>query len=156
MEPLDGISSSDAAALIRVVTRMALRWCATPADAEDVAQEAILRLLTQRRPPENVLPWLFVVTRRIAHRLRLRGMTRTDAELMYGARCRWVADDCDALLDVSKVLSRLAVRDRALLGCVVEGMGSSEIASTFHCHVRDVGQMVSRARRKANRLRNSR
>src|SRR5438270_6898133 len=38
----------------------ARQWCAAP---EDVVQEAFLKLVTQRRMPRNVVPWLFRVVR---------------------------------------------------------------------------------------------
>jgi DNA-directed RNA polymerase specialized sigma24 family protein len=38
----------------------ARQWCATP---EDVVQEALLQLVTQRRRPDNVLGWLYRVVR---------------------------------------------------------------------------------------------
>src|SRR5262249_25386880 len=41
----------------------ARQWCAAP---EDVVQEAFLKLVTQRKPPEHVLPWLYCVVRNAA------------------------------------------------------------------------------------------
>jgi RNA polymerase sigma factor (sigma-70 family) len=38
----------------------ARQWCAAP---EDVVQEAFLKLVAQRRPPEQVVPWLYRVVR---------------------------------------------------------------------------------------------
>ncbi len=38
----------------------ARQWCAAP---EDVVQDAFLKLMTQRRPPNNVVAWLFRVVR---------------------------------------------------------------------------------------------
>lgn len=38
----------------------ARQWCACP---EDVVQEALLKLVGQRRPPDNLLPWLYRVVR---------------------------------------------------------------------------------------------
>lgn len=41
----------------------ARQWCACP---EDVVQEAFLKLVEQKRPPANVLPWLYRVVRNAA------------------------------------------------------------------------------------------
>ncbi len=41
----------------------ARQWCAAP---EDVVQEAFLKLVTQKRPPRNVVAWLYRVVRNAA------------------------------------------------------------------------------------------
>ena len=38
----------------------ARQWCAAP---EDVVQEAFLKLVAQRQPPDNPLAWLYRVVR---------------------------------------------------------------------------------------------
>jgi RNA polymerase sigma-70 factor (ECF subfamily) len=38
----------------------ARQWCASP---EDVVQTAFLKLVSQRTPPDNLLPWLYRVVR---------------------------------------------------------------------------------------------
>lgn len=155
MESRDGGSKedSDPAHLVRMATRMARRWCESPSDAEDVAQDAIVLLLRQASQPLNVASWLYVVTRRLAHRQHLRSRARLDAEHEYGCGRRSTPGDRDATLEAKRILARLAWRDRRLLGFVLEGALSREIAAAFGCQVRDVGQMVSRARRKAQRIR---
>jgi RNA polymerase sigma factor (sigma-70 family) len=147
------LSTEDPARLVRAAVRMASRWCGSRADAEDVAQEAIIRLLRQRRRPLNLASWLFVVTRRLSNRHRLRSLARARAELTFHRGRRCVEDDHDVALDVRVVLSRLCTRDQKLLLSVAEGTSSREIANAFGCHVRDVGQMVSRARKRAKRIR---
>jgi DNA-directed RNA polymerase specialized sigma24 family protein len=110
-----------------------------------------VRLLGQTAPPDNVVGWLYVVTRRISNRQRLRTLTRRSVESSYRSAVCTRADP-DLLLDARSILERLPPRDRRLLLLVVEGMGSTEIAQEFACSVRDIGQMVARARRKARRL----
>jgi RNA polymerase sigma factor (sigma-70 family) len=139
------------AALLDLARRMASHWCRGLDEAHDVAQEAILRLLRSGAQPENPAAWLYVVTRRLAHRRHSRDLARVDAELAFAARAQR-RPDLDLWIDVGSVVSRLGERDRELLTQVVLGAVSSEIAARFGCHVRDVGQMVSRARRKARRL----
>jgi RNA polymerase sigma-70 factor (ECF subfamily) len=41
----------------------ARQWCAAP---EDVVQEAFLKLVAQKRPPESPVPWLYRVVRNAA------------------------------------------------------------------------------------------
>ena len=38
----------------------ARQWCATP---EDVVQDALLKLVAQKKPPDRVVPWLYRVVR---------------------------------------------------------------------------------------------
>lgn len=129
-----------------------MQWSESPADVEDVAQEAVIRLLSQPRAPDNAVAWLYVVTRRLSHRQRRKHASRLTAEEAF-ARCVLPSPDPDVLLDLSSLLSQLGARDQRLLTRVVEGAFSAELALEFGCHVRDVGQMVSRARRRARRAR---
>jgi RNA polymerase sigma factor (sigma-70 family) len=146
--------SDDSSLLIRTALRMARRWCGSPADAEDIAQEALILLLRQPRRPANLPAWLFVVTRRLSHRHRMRALARVNAEAVFDGGRVTAAQDHELTIDVRLVIARLGVRDQKLLLALVEGAVSSEIASAFGCRVRDVGQMVSRARKKALQLRN--
>lgn len=155
MESRDGGTKDEEvpASLVRTAAHMARRWCDSPADAEDVAQDAMVLLLRQLRRPVNPVAWLFVVTRRLSHRNRLRSRARLDAEQVYGISRARPGPDCDLALEARGILSRLTQRDRKLLLWVLEGTSSREIATAFGCQVRDVGTMVSRARRKAKRIR---
>jgi len=136
--------------------RMALRWCRCFADAEDVAQEAILQYFEQRAPPLNPPAWLFVVTRRLCHRRSLRDRVRARAEEVYLLERSPAPAAPDLLIDVDAILQRLAPRDRRLILRVLEGALSREIAVEFDCKVQDVGQMVARARDKSRVLFNER
>jgi RNA polymerase sigma-70 factor (ECF subfamily) len=55
-ELLGRLMDEHAAALVLY----ARQWCAVP---EDVVQEAFLKLVTQKIPPDNVVPWLYRVVR---------------------------------------------------------------------------------------------
>jgi RNA polymerase sigma factor (sigma-70 family) len=143
------LSDQDIAELLVVARRFASRWCRSPADAEDVAQEAVVRLLGQRSFPSNVRAWLFVVIRRLAGRLRVREVTRLRAESFFLAHRRCALSDVVLHVEVARVLTSLSHRDSRLLLRVLEGVRSAEIAREFGCHTRDIGQMVARARLKA-------
>src|SRR5438477_7563292 len=45
------------------LTLYARQWCATP---EDIVQEALLKLVTQRSTPAQPVPWLYKVVRNAA------------------------------------------------------------------------------------------
>ena len=140
--------------LLALARRLARRWCSTAADAEDAAQESILRLWSCGDSPRNVVSWLAVVTRRLCNRDRLRREIRRGAEEAF-TRLHAPAQDTllDLLLDVDRILDQLPERDRRLLQYLTEGHQTREIASALHCAPGDVGQMVSRVRSKARRLR---
>lgn len=140
--------------LLTIARRMARRWCSTAADAEDAAQESILRLWLLRDPPRNAVTWLAVVTRRLCNRDRLQQKTRSRAEEAFAA-ARAPAHEAlhELLLDVDRIVDQLSDRDRRLLQYLTEGYQTREIASALHCAPGDVGQMVARVRSKARRLR---
>jgi RNA polymerase sigma factor (sigma-70 family) len=140
--------------LFATARRLAALW-GPPGDVDDVAQEAVVRLLRQPVLPGNPGAWLYVVTRRIANRARLRTLARLTAESLYERDVRGTRDP-DLFMDIHSILERLPPRDRRLLLLVVEGVGSADIAREFGVQVRDVGQMVSRARRKARKLMDAR
>lgn len=145
--------------LLASARRMARRWCATTADADDIAQEAIIRLWSSPEQPRNAVTWLAVVTRRLCNRLRYRARARMEAEEAYG--CGAARDGTrppapEVLLDVERILRRMKERDRRLMLRVIEGRLTGEIASELGCGSRDVGQMVARARGKARKLRDRR
>ena len=155
--PVAGFSDESLHHYLLTARRMALRWCRTHADADDVAQDAVLRLLAEKQPPANIPAWLFVVTRRLCNRVRLRDLARQSAELQSWPPAGGSSDPpVELRLDLQSILARLGPRDRRLILRVIAGEVSSAIAVEFGCRERDVGQMVARARRKARLLRQRR
>jgi RNA polymerase sigma-70 factor (ECF subfamily) len=133
------------------VFRFALAWTNDWAAAEDLAQEAYLRLWDHRRSidwTETVLPWLFVTTRRLAtdrfRRLsrRLRGVASTaPATLDPDVHVRW--------LDVAAALGGLSPLERsALVMTTVEGLSYDEAATAIGTTAGALRAAVSRARTK--------
>ena len=138
----------------RLARKMASRWCRADSDAEDAAQEVLLRLIRQRVQPENEVAWLYVVTRRVCNRMRLGAEQRSRAEQLYAdGRCAPSAPS-DLAIHVGGILHELPARDRLVLELVMGGVKAREMAPLLGCKTRDVGQLVMRARRKARRLRN--
>jgi RNA polymerase sigma factor (sigma-70 family) len=142
--------------LLTIARRMARRWCATDADADDAAQEAIVRLWSSRTPPRNPITWLAVVTRRLCNRERVQQAIRSRAEEAFAASgAPAQAALHDLLIDLDRIAGSLTERDRHLLRFMVAGHQTSEIAEALDCSAQDVGQMVSRVRSKARRLRDN-
>ena len=131
------------------VFRFALAWTNEWTAAEDLAQEAYLRLWNQRarldwsRP---VLPWLLVTTRRLAtdrfRALRRRLLpTSQPATLDQAVQARW--------LDVCAAMAELSPLERtALVMTAVEGATYEEAGRVLGTTAGALRAAVSRARTK--------
>lgn len=133
------------------VFRFALAWTNDWTSAEDLAQEAYLRLWNHRggidwsRP---VLPWLLVATRRLATD-RFRAMRRRLLAPTHAA----AADNDPALrtrwLDVSAAMSNLSSLERtALVMTAVQGATYEEAGLVLGTSAGALRAAVSRARAK--------
>jgi RNA polymerase sigma-70 factor, ECF subfamily len=134
------------------VFRFALAWTNDWAAAEDLAQEAFLRLWDHRRAidwNETVLPWLLVATRRLAtDRFRqLRRRLTSRSALMGGpsldpaVHARW--------LDVAAAMNALSPLERsALVLTTLEGHTYDEAAVALGTTAGALRAAVSRARAK--------
>ncbi len=70
------------------------------AQAEDVVQEALVALLSERRPPDNPLAWLYRTVRNGAIDVaRANTRRRRREQLVAKARQEWFDSRPDALLD---------------------------------------------------------
>ena len=131
------------------VFRFLLAWTNDPAAAEDLAQEAFVRLWLHRAALDwerPVLPWLLVTGRRLAtdrfRALRRRLVVRTAAPMFDElGRVRW--------LDVQARLAALSALERTtLLMTAVEGWSYAELADATGTTDGALRAAVSRARRK--------
>jgi RNA polymerase sigma-70 factor, ECF subfamily len=131
------------------VFRFALAWTNDWAAAEDLAQEAYLRLwshgaqLDWNRP---VLPWLLTTTRRLAtdrfRAIRRRVLPTTQpASLDPALRARWL-DVCAAMADLSPL------ERTALVMTAVEGASYEEAGRVLGTSAGALRAAVSRARTK--------
>ena len=133
------------------VFRFALAWTNDWTAAEDLAQDAFLRLWNHRggldwsRP---VLPWLLVATRRLAtdrfRALRRRLLAATHASTIDtdpALRTRWL-DVCAAMGDLS------SLERTALVMTALEGASYEEAADVLGTTPGALRAAVSRARAK--------
>jgi RNA polymerase sigma-70 factor (ECF subfamily) len=131
------------------VFRFALAWTNEWTAAEDLAQEAYLRMWNHRtrldwsRP---VLPWLLVTTRRLAtdrfRALRRRVLpTSHPASLDPALRARWL-DVCAAMADLS------SLERTALVMTAIEGASYDEAGRVLGTSAGALRAAVSRARTK--------
>jgi RNA polymerase sigma-70 factor (ECF subfamily) len=61
----------------------ARQWCTTP---EDVVQEALLKLVSQKKPPDRLVPWLYRVVRNAAISAARSSKRRRHHEAVAAAR----------------------------------------------------------------------
>ncbi|HEY7132068.1 MAG TPA: sigma-70 family RNA polymerase sigma factor [Candidatus Limnocylindrales bacterium] len=133
------------------VFRFALAWTNDWAAAEDLAQEAFLRLWDQRNRLDwdrPVLPWLLVTTRHLAtdrfRRLQRRLLAPTPSPSLDAdptARARWL-DVCAAMDDLS------SLERTALVLTAVQGATYDEAAEVLGTTAGALRAAVSRARTK--------
>jgi RNA polymerase sigma-70 factor (ECF subfamily) len=131
------------------VFRFALAWTNDWTAAEDLAQEAFLRLWNNRRQLDwdrPALPWLLVTTRRLATD-RFRALRRRllpsspPATLDEATQVRW--------LDVSAAMAVLSPLERAaLVMTAMEGATYEEAAQVLGTTAGALRAAVSRARTK--------
>jgi RNA polymerase sigma-70 factor (ECF subfamily) len=140
------------------VYRYVLRLTGDADIAEDVAQEAFVRLLKQRLPEEEVRPWVFTVATNLVRDGARKKERRT--RLLAGApslvnRPMSADDMVEQKEDVSAVrivLDQLPERDRQLLLMREEGFRYEEIAAAIGVAPASVGTLIARALRKFTAL----
>jgi RNA polymerase sigma factor (sigma-70 family) len=127
------------------------------AAAEDIAQEAFLRLFSQPpRRAEDPKAWLHVVAVRLAYNY-LRGERRRHAREDAAWTDRALAPRVDAQTGadggpaIRAALDALGPRDRLLLGLRAAGRPYREIAEALGVRPSSVGQLVARASERLRR-----
>ncbi|HSJ25916.1 MAG TPA: sigma-70 family RNA polymerase sigma factor [Longimicrobiales bacterium] len=119
--------------------------------AEDIAQEAFVRLLKQDLPEGEIRPWLFTVAMNLV-RDRARKSERRQ-RLLSGApnlvtRTPLPDEDmerAERIAAVRDVLDRIPERDRQLLLMREEGFKYDEIARVIGVAPASVGTLIARA-----------
>lgn len=159
---LFGLGDRDAARILTdrltpLCFRVALRMlCGDRAEAEDVAQEAMLRLWRQvpdwRQGEARVSTWLYRVTMNLAtDRLRARRSTTLDEiPEPEDGRPSVVAGliEADRMAALDRALTALPERQRqAVVLRHVEGLSNPEIASILGVGVEAVESLTSRGKR---------
>lgn len=122
--------------------------------AEDVAQEAFVRLLRQSLTEPEVRPWLFTVAmnlvrdsaRKVERRHRL--LTTAPALVTPTRMPDENVERSERIESVRLVLDRLPDRDRQLLLMREEGFKYEEIAAVVGVAPASVGTLIARAVRR--------
>ena len=135
----------------RDVFRFAAAWTNDWAAAEDLAQEAFVRLWNGRNGLDwdrPVLPWLLVTTKRLAtdrfRALRRRVMGVAPAQPDEQLRARW--------LDVQRAMASLSRIERtAIVMTAIDGYSYDDAAAVIATSPGALRAAVSRARQKLER-----
>ncbi len=120
--------------------------------AEDIAQEAFVRLLSQDLPDQEVRPWLFAVGTNLV-RDRARKHERRQRLLRavpvlpsaVGPRPDESLERTEQIEIVRAALERLSPRDRQLLLMREEGFSYGEMARAIGVAPSSVGTLIARA-----------
>ena len=137
--------------------RVALRMLGQVADAEDVAQEAMIRLFAQaphwQAGQAQVSSWLYRVTANLClDRLRQRGFQPLDAADAVAAPLTDAVAQMtgkDRLAALSAALATLPDRQRlAVVLRHIEGLSNPEIAAIMAVGVEAVESLMARGKRR--------
>ncbi|MFW6206289.1 MAG: sigma-70 family RNA polymerase sigma factor [Gemmatimonadota bacterium] len=139
--------------LYPVLFRYLVRVTGDPDVAEDVAQEAFVRLTEQSMSEDEARPWLFTVAKNLV-RDRARKVSRQRRLEPYVPRSKSpVAPDVsaerqDRIERVRRALDELPERDRTMLLMREEGFKYAEIARAVDVAPGSVGTLLARAARR--------
>ena len=122
--------------------------------ADDIAQEAFVRLLKQPLPEDEVRPWLFTVAMNLVrdrarkNERRQRLLTTAPDLVSRPALPDQDLERAERIAAVRDVLDRLPERDRQLLLMREEGFKYDEIAAVIGVAPASVGTLIARALKK--------
>jgi RNA polymerase sigma-70 factor, ECF subfamily len=121
--------------------------------ADDVAQEAFVRLIRQDLPEDEARPWLFTVaTNLLRDRARKTDRHRRLEPLVPHAetlaRPDAAAEQSEVVLAVRRALLQVPERDRVMLLMREEGFSYGEIARAVGVAPGSVGTLLARAGRR--------
>jgi RNA polymerase sigma-70 factor (ECF subfamily) len=149
----------------RTAHRVAWRWCGSPQDAEDAAQEAFIKVargLPSFREGSSFTTWLYRIVVNAAMDQRRRAATR--ARLAEEAARRGLQDapaalpavagagDCDAER-AWQAIDALPEKQRAALLLVFgEGLSHREAGAVLGCPEVSVSWRIHQARRKLGKI----
>lgn len=123
-----------------------------PALAEDLAQEALLKLLVQEPAPKRPLAWLRVTLRNLTTDRRRSDVRRRTLPIEgVEEAAHPTADSPHRSLVVRQALEGLSEPQRTILGLFALGFSHAEIAERIGCKTQQVGPRIQRALRRARR-----
>ena len=132
MSPTDFARLIDAHAAALVL--YARQWCGAP---EDVVQEAFVKLVRQRRPPEDAVAWLYRVVRNGALDAAKMARRRQRRESAAARPVRWFVepevDGLDAETAVAALEKLTPERREIIVAHYWGGLSFEQIAAVAGC-----------------------
>jgi RNA polymerase sigma-70 factor, ECF subfamily len=141
-----------------ICLREARRLVRSPADAEDIAQEAVVRawrLRSSCRTPADPLAWLRAITRNEAHRMRSRRSATHElpSDELHEATCERVEDTVLTRIDVERALQGLSAPDRLMLRLrYADDLTNPAVALTLGLSVTNVKVRLHRLRTRLEEM----
>jgi RNA polymerase sigma factor (sigma-70 family) len=146
----------------RTAQRAALKAGAQDAWLDDIADEAIEKLLGQDQQPENPNAWVYKVATNIARERHRKEPTEGWAEMPRtnpnrearqkpypgGLQIPARTGDVRRSMQVAQVMALLNAKERALLAGQAAGRPHSELAREFETSAAVIKTTIARARRK--------
>ncbi len=112
----------------------ARQWCGTP---EDVVQEAFLKLVRQKRPPADVVAWLYRVARNGALDAAKSARRRQHRESVAARPVRWFVEPEVDGLDASTAVAALELlvpeQREAVVAHHWGGLSFEQVATVVGC-----------------------
>ncbi|MGE0309693.1 MAG: sigma-70 family RNA polymerase sigma factor [Acidimicrobiia bacterium] len=135
---------------VRAIQADVWRFCAhltRPGDADDLAQESLVRIVTSlpRREGDAVMPWVFAVTRNVCFdHLRKRTRRRTDPVADVPSS---EAPDARGVVEILELLAALPLDQReAIVLTQIIGLPYADTAMVVGCPIGTIRSRVARGR----------
>lgn len=123
--------------------------------AEELAQEAFIKLYESPPKHEQIEPWLRVVAARSAYNYLRDKKRHEERELAMERETQWTTESAESIylhqneMDYTRqALDALSVKDRTCLMLKHSGYKYAEIADCLEIDVQAVGVLISRAQQK--------
>jgi DNA-directed RNA polymerase specialized sigma24 family protein len=135
-------------ALVEVATSLARHFGARSQDVEDIAQDALLKLLTYRTTVDDPVAWLFVVVRRL--RYRRSRLLEEPLPRVPPSFDPW--PEVELAIDASRLLMRVSARGRSSIYLSLQGFTEREAAGRLGCSVKSTEKSLHETRHRIRHL----
>jgi DNA-directed RNA polymerase specialized sigma24 family protein len=134
-------------ALSKVALAFSRRFHAPVEDTEDIAQEALLKLVTYGGKIEDPVAWLFVVVRRLHQRQRRSQRPLPPVPTSFDP---WPGVELS--IDTRRLLGRISPRSRVAVCLSFAGYTEREAADRMGCSVKTTEKSLHRTRRRLRQV----
>ena len=158
MDPLTApafpeLDVTDWEAIARLAVEVARRCLPEDPDAaDDLAQEAMIKLLLAPYPPRSMATWLWIALERSTAELRRRRHSEESTQSGLVTRPDSEPPACEARLLAREILRALPARTRRLLVLYANGFSYEELARDSGCSKQPLARRLRRALGAARRV----